>query len=627
MTQLFSLAARVPLVFVLFCSLDHRVRSVEPDIRMITVGSYCFDPLATDADLTERLTVEGDTHYRLVQFDAMPDDPDLAMLDGIGGRRIWHQSGSTFLVRFDATDTVNMLAANPLIRWIGPYQAAFRMDDSIRDVLFAEYPESRRYPVRLIVADEDVEAFLACLKELDAELFGSISEISAFGARQITCQIASSDLDALAAIEGVLRVEPYFEARMHDERSSQILAGNYNLSYQPTGPGYATWLTQRGVNGSGVTVEMVDSGLCTGNNTTLHMDLRLRVAFHNDTTGQGNRDAIGHGTNCAGIVAGNGALGVTDALGYKYGLGVAPGANVGNTRIFNDSGSFSNPDLVTTTRTAYSNGARLSSQSWGSSPWLCSGYPMTYSSQCVTYDTFIRDADTTTAGNQGFCVFNSAGNDGDCYSSTSSPGNCGDPAIAKNLITVGASENYRMDGSDGCGVANSGADSGRDKINFSSVGPTSDGRIKPDLMAPGTHIQSLASQYSGYNGNGVCDQYWPSGQTNYNWCSGTSQACLHAAGAGALVYQYYLANQGAAPSPAMIKAALINGADDMAGGQSGHSSPATLPAIPNRYQGWGRINLSKTIGNGMSMVYKDQQTVFGAVDEYYEIDLDVANES
>jgi len=75
-------------------------------------------------------------------------------------------------------------------------------------------------------------------------------------------------------------------------------------------------------------------------------------------------------------------------------------------------------------------------------------------------------------------------------------------------------------------------------------------------MAPGTHIEGAASRAAGYNGLGVCNQYWPASQTLYAWSSGTSHSTPGVAGACALVRQYFVNHSIAAPSPAMLKAYL-----------------------------------------------------------------------
>src|SRR6185503_8740469 len=153
-----------------------------------------------------------------------------------------------------------------------------------------------------------------------------------------------------------------------------------------------------------------------------------------------------------------------------------------------------------------------------------------------------------------------AGNDGSASNTVSSP------ATAKNIICVGASENVRQTGTDGCGIANSGADSVNDIISFSSRGPVNstggDGRIKPDIVAPGTHIEAGVPQ-SNYNGSSVCNQFWPTGQTLYGWSSGTSHSTPAVAGGAALVYQDFLNKALPTPSPALIKAFLMNSATRM----------------------------------------------------------------
>ena len=92
-------------------------------------------------------------------------------------------------------------------------------------------------------------------------------------------------------------------------------------------------------------------------------------------------------------------------------------------------------------------------------------------------------------------------------------------------LGVGAGENYdNASGTDGCGVTNGQADNAQDIVSFSSRGPCQDGRVKPDIVAPGTHIHGAASYAPGYDGSGVCDRYSPAGQTKYASSSGTSHS-------------------------------------------------------------------------------------------------------
>lgn len=86
------------------------------------------------------------------------------------------------------------------------------------------------------------------------------------------------------------------------------------------------------------------------------------------------------------------------------------------------------------------------------------------------------------AASRGMICMNAAGNEGD--------GNCtlGIPADAEHIVTVGA------------------VNAAGDRASFSSVGPTYDGRIKPDVMAmgEGTYVASgYGSWWPYYNGNGT----------------------------------------------------------------------------------------------------------------------------
>ena len=136
------------------------------------------------------------------------------------------------------------------------------------------------------------------------------------------------------------------------------------------------------------------------------------------------------------------------------------------------------------------------------------------------------------------------------------------PGTAKNVLTVGATENVRDElTADGCGI--SAANNADDIIDFSSRGPADDGRVKPDLMAPGTHVQGPASKSPNYDGGGVCgngfgeNSYYPDGQTLYTWSSGTSHSAPAVAGAAQLAWEYYrrALRPGVNPSPAMRQGA------------------------------------------------------------------------
>ena len=117
---------------------------------------------------------------------------------------------------------------------------------------------------------------------------------------------------------------------------------------------------------------------------------------------------------------------------------------------------------------------------------------------------------------------------------------------------------------------------------FSSRGPTDDGRIKPDVVAPGTNILSTRSS--------LPSNYWGGYNSYYAYNGGTSMSTPLTAGAAALVRQYYV-SKGISPSSALIKATLINTAKNMAGQYATPKKDVT--GQPDNNQGWGRVDLGR----------------------------------
>lgn len=143
---------------------------------------------------------------------------------------------------------------------------------------------------------------------------------------------------------------------------------------------------------------------------------------------------------------------------------------------------------------------------------------------------------------------------------------------------------------------------------FSSRGPTNDGRIKPDLVAPGTWILSTRTTMV-LNPQSPWNPYIAPYDDHYAYSMGTSMATPLVSGSAVLVREYYtlirglVPQDGVTPSSALIKATLINGAYDIAG-QYGESGP-----IPNINEGWGRVNLPNSLpypGNPRQLLFEEE---------------------
>lgn len=542
----------------------------------------------------------------LIQFAGPIKDSWLRKLQATGAEVVSYVASNAYVVRAGASSAREMIrlkSDNSFVQFAGDYEPAFRMSPAMRAAHASTSDANVDITVQ-VIAGNGARRTIDSLRQIASTVVQSYSVLNY---QNIELTVPASRLAEIARMDNVFAVEEREIKRRLDEAQGQIVAGNLTGNV-PTGPGYLAWLASKGFTISqfgSFSVNVADDTYTLMG----HPDFPAsRVAFQNNPT---NQTGVlgGHGFLNANIVGGfNNGTGsaVEDANGFNYGLGIAPFARVGVTAIFGNGSSSG----TVWENTAYGQGARLSSNSWGFTNVF------RYDVNAQSYDVIVRDAQTGTAGLQQMTVVFAAGNNGSGSNTVGSPG------TAKNVICVGASENVRQTGTDGCAIANSGADSANDIISFSSRGPVNsaggDGRIKPDIVAPGTHIEAGIPQ-SNYDGSSVCNQYWPTGQTLYGWSSGTSHSTPAVAGGAALVYQDFLNKALPAPSPAMVKASLMNSAAYMTGvGASGN--------LPSNSQGMGRMDLGRAF-DGTARILVDQTQVLGATGQTSQTTGSVADTS
>ena len=328
----------------------------------------------------------------------------------------------------------------------------------------------------------------------------------------------------------VLWIEPTLQLKPTGEVAAKIVEGeDYSIPYS-----HYTQTTLAGYDGHGVVVGVADTGLDTGNIPSLHPDLKDNVQaiyYYGDVFS--GADEYGHGTHVAGSIIADGlrGYGTTDGDGFLYAMGTAPGAKLVAQRVIDSTGTlFLTEDFQLLARDAYREGVSVVNNSWGAEE---SGR---YDSYAAEYDGLVRDADNKTPGNQEMAFIFSAGNSGPGTQTLITPG------VGKNVITIGACESERQV----LYIYEDGADAMAD---FSSRGPTEDGRYKPDVVAPGTWISSTKSRLAP-DGN-----EWIGIDEHYTYMGGTSMASPIATGAAATLIQYFREttdNQN--PSPALLKA-------------------------------------------------------------------------
>jgi Subtilase family/Viral BACON domain len=588
--------------------------------NMIALNGYVIDtsapqPLAKElpADLKQSRMAQaraggynpGSGLY-IVQFAGPIQDSWLNTLKSTGANVISYVSNNAYVVRCDArsaTMVSRMKDEQSFVQWVGDYEPAYKLEPSMQIARKMGDASFVRVTVQILDGDEgDQQVFN--LRNSSRQFIG---ETRVMNYRNVTAVIPASQLTELAASDGVFAIEEARDRVRLDEAQGQIVAGNLSGN-GPSGPGYLSWLASKGFDSSqfgSFAVNVADDAF----SLTGHPDLpNTRVAFQNNPTAQTGAQG-GHGFLNAHIVGGfNNGTGSAfeDASGFNYGLGIAPWARVGVTAIFGNGAS----SPTAWENTAYGQGARISSNSWGFINLF------RYDVNAQEFDRIVRDAQTGVAGNQQLIVVFAAGNDGSGANTVSSPG------TAKNVITVGASENFRQTGTDGCAIGATGADSANDIIGFSSRGPVNsaggDGRVKPDIVAPGTHIEAGVPQ-SNYDGSSVCNQFFPAGQTLYGWSSGTSHSTPAVAGGAALAYQFFLNSGLSAPSPAMTKAFLMNSAAYMTGVGAGGN-------LPSNSQGMGRMDLGRAF-DGVQRLIVDQTQTLGATGQTFQVSGSVATTS
>ncbi len=303
---------------------------------------------------------------------------------------------------------------------------------------------------------------------------------------------------------------------------------NYGSSLTQNQQINVTALHTLGYYGQGVTICVMDAGFNRlSHEAFASMNIIAAWDFVNNDPGVGDSTDMGTGTH--------GTQTLSTIGGYKDGQIIGPAFQsnfiLAKTENTDSETPIEEDNWIAALEWADSIGVDVTSTSLGYTDF---DPPFTsYTWQTMDGNTARITIAADLAVKKGIVVLNSAGNDYD----NATHNTLGAPADGDSVIAVGA-------------VTSSGV-----RSSFSSVGPTVDGRIKPDIMAMGSSVR-VASPY---------------GNTSYTYSSGTSFSCPLAAGAAALVlcYNPYL-------TPMQVREAL--------------RMTASRHTTPDKYYGWGIIN-------------------------------------
>jgi serine protease AprX len=235
------------------------------------------------------------------------------------------------------------------------------------------------------------------------------------------------------------------------------------------------------LDGTGIGIAVLDSGIDTGHRVFLDRDNDVRVVYSKDFTGEGRTDdPFGHGTHVASIAAGNGRIARAEYVG------IAPNANIINLRVLNSQGTGRVSYILGGLEWVYQNRAAYNIRVVNLSLGTAAVESYKNDPVCKAVRRLV-DA--------GIVVVAAAGNNGKDAAGQKIYGAIHSPGSEPSVITVGATNTFGTDARSDDGVA-----------SYSSRGPTRggwtdthgarhhDNLVKPDLVAPGNKIIDAAAE-------------------------------------------------------------------------------------------------------------------------------------
>ena len=525
---------------------------------VIHLAGISFDPTVDAFDsIVSALDTAGSTTMYLLQLYKNDGRIMNELTELYDVHVLERHSPGVYIVRVGDANDIDSISNHQDVRWIGPYEPFMR---TTSDVLGAHLVQ--------IVLAADIE--ISGIPMLSADLIR-------YGATTAWCSIDMCEAAYESGMDSPnLRKIASHEDVMYVQRTFSLILHN-NIAATEVGAVAVRASSTLGLDGSGETIAVMDTGIDNDHPDLLGRVVAINTQFGLDPSPSDSNS--GHGTHVVMTVLG-------DGTGDASTVGVAPDANLvmyalehDPTGYFGRQGSIydllSDAELKT---------ARIAVNAWGSNGNF--GY----------YTADSRSADQYVSNNPYLLPVFSVGDNGGLGASQITA-----PGTAKNVLSIGSSNNGSVSSS-------------------SSNGPTLDGRIKPDLVAPGEGICSARAEEAKSVVGSVCATGTHSNtRSMYMELSGTSQATAVAGGSAALAREYLREVAGInKPSASLIKATLVNGAEDLG-----------TPNIPNNDEGWGQIDLENSLnpthaGAALDIFHDDSRELQAGFSLLYSFDMDAS---
>ncbi|MCJ1290929.1 hypothetical protein MMC34_002471 [Xylographa carneopallida] len=537
------------------------------DAVPIEVNGQVIDPIehyARDARNTDHIVVTVMNVLKDAQ-KAELDKLHVEMLEDLGNNNI--------LCRYKPSD-LKPLRALSFVKQVDVYRNLFKIPTIL--LAFVEEVEGKSdfdtdtFPIDVMVHQEvkDVEAVADHISRV-AHVDRSQMEVTS---DKIRLNVHLGELKTIAADDRVRVLEEVVTPVLFDDQAKWLV-------YAP--------LPVQGDSqfcGKGQTIAVFDSGFDLGSVEDCHpaftgqIHKLIPIGRASDATkteAQKVDDPKGHGTHVCGTIVGKEVETSQGMVG-----GVAQDAKVVLSSLEKADG-----DIISVTKIAATlyqipynlYEARVHSNSWGDG--------LAIGNQQRPYNTHAHEIDEFVRANPDALICFSAGNANLTRNLKEPPGShkpsIGAQAAAKNCLTIGASGSTRavLDPKNG-------------KTNWldpdqlypeSSRGPTTNKRIKPDVVAPGYNVFSAMSRHpkaAKVSGAEATSDSYP--KALWKVRSGTSHSTPLVSGCAAILRQILQSKGLERPPAALLKALIINGAD-------------RLPDIDIGAQGFGRMNLRSSV--------------------------------